>query len=361
MNSGRRPRILFVRPDHVGYVLLTLPAVGALRRALPGAYLAYAAAPAAAGIAARCPNLDETLTVRSPPFGREECDGVAWRETLRVKAARLVNASDAALVVRPADLGRDSSLPLRRYRSASGSTCRTRAHTSPRRCRYRATGMSPRRLRSGRWLLGRISFGGRTERVLAASLVPSRADEEQAREVLFEVDAADPLVVVQPGSGWPLKLGGATLVSRDRRACSHVWHPAPRGRDGGGAFARPRGRRRNTGDQRRRSTVPRRARRDPPTRAARRDDGQRCAAYGPPSWVRGRRSFRPGGPVLLRAARQARAAYASCAPGFGAARAERSSIRRVVPHSSPTASRTSSSCRCGCTQRNPGTPATSRP
>src|SRR5215217_2483998 len=64
VKCGRLPRILFVRPDHVGDVLLTLPAVAALRRTLPGAYLAYAAAPAAAGIAQRCPNLDETVTVR---------------------------------------------------------------------------------------------------------------------------------------------------------------------------------------------------------------------------------------------------------------------------------------------------------
>ncbi|HEX2104379.1 MAG TPA: glycosyltransferase family 9 protein [Solirubrobacteraceae bacterium] len=187
-------------------MLLTLPAVGALRRALPGAYLAYAAAPAAAGIAARCPNLDETLTVRFPPFGREECDGVAWRETLRVEAARLVNAFDAALVVRPDDpwsgqLVAAASIPIRLgFDMPRTRPYLTEALPVPGNRHVALDGFD-----LADALLGRLSLGGRTERVLAARLVPSRADEEQAREVLFEVDAADPLIVVHPGSGWPLK------------------------------------------------------------------------------------------------------------------------------------------------------------
>ena len=206
VNRVRCPRILFVRPDHVGDVLLTLPAVAALRRALPDAYLAYAAAPGAAAVAERCPNLDETLTVRFPPLGREDCDGVTWRETLRVKAARLANAFDAALVVRPDDpwsgeLVAAASIPIR----LGFDMPRTRPYLTdalqvPGNRHVALDGFD-----LADALLGRLSSGARTKRVLAASVAPSRRDEEEACDILSDADASEPLIVVHPGSGWLLK------------------------------------------------------------------------------------------------------------------------------------------------------------
>src|SRR5829696_4894836 len=203
---GRRPRILFVRPDHVGDLLLTLPAVAALQRALPGAYLAYATAPEAAAIAQRCPNLDESLIVRFPPFGRDGCDGLAWRETLRVEVARFADAFDAALVVRPDDpwsgqLVAAASIPIR----LGFDMPRTRPYLTdalplPGNQHVALDGFD-----LADALLARLSLGARTERVLAASVVPSRDDEEEARKVLVDADAGEPLIVVHPGSGWPLK------------------------------------------------------------------------------------------------------------------------------------------------------------
>ena len=206
MKRGRLPRILFVRPDHVGDVLLSLPAVAALQRTLPGVYLAYAAAPAASAIAQRCRNLDETLTVRFPPFGVQPFDGVAWRETVRVESARLAHRFDAALVVRPDDpwsgeLVAAASIPIR----LGFDMPRTRPYLTdalpvPGNRHVALDGFD-----LADALFARLSLGARTERVLDASLVLSPDDEEQARDVLVDADAGEPLIVVHPGSGWPLK------------------------------------------------------------------------------------------------------------------------------------------------------------
>jgi ADP-heptose:LPS heptosyltransferase len=126
MDAGGCPRILFIRPDHVGDVLLTLPAVGALRRALPGAHLGYAAPPAAAAVAERCPHVDETLAVRFPTFGGR---GGTWGATLCAGASRLAGRFDAALSSGPTIRGRASLWRRRRYRSVWGSTCRARGRT----------------------------------------------------------------------------------------------------------------------------------------------------------------------------------------------------------------------------------------
>jgi len=206
VKRGRLPRILFVRPDHVGDVLLTLPAVAALRRTLPGAYLAYAAAPAAAGIAQRCPNLDETVTVRFPPFGVQQSDGVAWRETLHVESAGLANAFDAALLVRPDDpwsgqLVAAASIPIRLgFDMPRTRPYLTEALPVPGNRHVALDGFD-----LADALLARLSAGARTERLLDACLALSPDDEEQAREVLVDADAGEPLIVVHPGSGWPLK------------------------------------------------------------------------------------------------------------------------------------------------------------
>lgn len=199
------PRILFVRPDHVGDVLLTLPAVGALRRALPGAQLAYAAPPAAAAVAERCPHIDETLAVRFPPFGGPGARDGTWPATLRAEASKLAGRFDAALVARPDDpwsgqLVATASIPVR----LGFDMPRTRPHVTDvlplpahRHVAFDGFDLADA-------LLARLSVG-RTARILHACLVPSDADEDEGRRALAAVRAEGPLIVLHPGSGWPLK------------------------------------------------------------------------------------------------------------------------------------------------------------
>ena len=205
MEAGQAPRILFIRPDHIGDVLLTLPAVAALRRALPGAHLSYAVPARGVEVAERCPYLDETMSIRFPPFGVQELDGSAWRQALRVEASKLANGFDAALVIRPDDPWSGELVARAAISIRLGFDMpRTRPHLTDvlRVPGDRHVALDGFDLADA--LLARLSVAP-TERRLDPSLELLRDDEEQAGEILEDVGAEEPLVVMHPGSGWPLK------------------------------------------------------------------------------------------------------------------------------------------------------------
>ena len=206
MEGSRSPRILFIRPDHVGDVLLTLPAVAALRRELPAAYLAYAAPAGAAAVAEHCPDVDDTLTVRFPPVRRREPDGTAWREIVRSDVPNLADAFDAALVVRPDDpwsgeLVAAASIPIR----LGFDMPRTRPYLTEALPVPRDQHVSFDGFDLADALLARLRIGARTTRILAPRFVPSQADEDEAGDVLSDAGADEAPIVLHPGSGWPLK------------------------------------------------------------------------------------------------------------------------------------------------------------
>ena len=200
------PRILFVRPDHIGDVLLTLPAVAALRRALPDARLVYAVAPGSAAVAERCPDVDATIVVPFASVARDALDGTAWRATARAEAERLAGAFDAALVVRPDDpwsgeLVAAARIPIRiGFDMPRTRPFLTEALPTPRGQHVALDGFD-----LADALLARLGVAARPARVLRGSFVTSHADEEEASEVLTAVAADGAPVVLHPGSGWPLK------------------------------------------------------------------------------------------------------------------------------------------------------------
>ena len=206
VHDDRSPRILFVRPDHVGDVLLTLPAVAGLRRALPGAHLAYAAPASSAAVALHCPHVDETLRVPFPPVARAHSDGGAWAETVHVEAPRLADAFDTALVVRPDDpwsgeLVAAAGIPIR----LGFDMPRTRPWLTdvlpvPRNQHVSLDGFD-----LADALLAHLGHTARTTRVLEACFVPSHDDEQEASNVLAATGADEAPIVLHPGSGWPLK------------------------------------------------------------------------------------------------------------------------------------------------------------
>ena len=94
--------ILVVRPDHLGDVLLTLPAVAALRRALPGRRITYLTSTAAEAAAAHCPSVDETATLPFPdPTAPAAAPG--WSDVVERAARRLRGHFEVAVVFRPSD------------------------------------------------------------------------------------------------------------------------------------------------------------------------------------------------------------------------------------------------------------------
>jgi lipopolysaccharide heptosyltransferase II len=99
----RAPRILLIRPDHLGDVLLASPAAEVLRAALPEAKITWLVGPWTADIAARAGGPAEVDTVEFPGFTRRpksspiEPYHLLLKEAARLRAAQF----DAALVLRP--------------------------------------------------------------------------------------------------------------------------------------------------------------------------------------------------------------------------------------------------------------------
>ncbi len=102
----RRPgeirRVLLIRPDHLGDLLFTTPALAELRRALPDAHITSLIGPWFQEIVARNPNVDEIQTCAFPGFRRErqgalEPYRLLWRLANELRGHRY----DLAIVLRP--------------------------------------------------------------------------------------------------------------------------------------------------------------------------------------------------------------------------------------------------------------------
>lgn len=65
-------RILFIRPDHLGDMLLSVPALRALKQARPYMEIHMLASPSSASILANVPEIDLVLTINFPGFGRNQ-------------------------------------------------------------------------------------------------------------------------------------------------------------------------------------------------------------------------------------------------------------------------------------------------
>jgi len=98
-----RQRILLIRPDHLGDVLLTTPAIKALRKALPHAEIHALVGPWSARVLANYPEIDAVLTLPFPGFSREPKEN--WRTPYEVafNAARHLRriTYQSAVIFRP--------------------------------------------------------------------------------------------------------------------------------------------------------------------------------------------------------------------------------------------------------------------
>ncbi len=103
--SGRMAvRILACRPDHLGDVLLTLPAVAALRAAFSDARIGMVLDRSTAEIASRCPDVDEGFALSFPPLTEVKA-GAAFALEVAGTARALAGRYDAAILARPEDPG----------------------------------------------------------------------------------------------------------------------------------------------------------------------------------------------------------------------------------------------------------------
>lgn len=207
-------RVLIARPDHLGDVLLTLPAATALRAALPGTSLALLVSASTADAGRRCPDVDETLAVPFPALGTA-FPAQNWDEVARIHAQTVRDRFDIAVLARPDDpwsgtLVDLAQIPIRVGYAVPGME-RFLTHSVQLREEHHAAIQTLRLMEEAARCLG-IDAGGQhalNAAVLSRAPVPfvPTADEDTVvRRILAEVPSAGPRpIVFQPGSGWPLK------------------------------------------------------------------------------------------------------------------------------------------------------------
>jgi len=96
-------RILLIRPDHLGDVLLTTPAIAALRASRPNAEIHVLVGPWSADVIANYPEVDLALTLTFPGFSRTP--KASWRSPYEqaIRAARHLRriGYSSAVILRP--------------------------------------------------------------------------------------------------------------------------------------------------------------------------------------------------------------------------------------------------------------------
>jgi heptosyltransferase-2/heptosyltransferase-3 len=95
-------RVLVIKPDHLGDVLLLTPALRVLRQQLPQAHISLLVGPWSHDVVAHNPDIDTLLTCPFPGFTRQAKGGVWEPYRVLIKTAWLLQAGryDAALIAR---------------------------------------------------------------------------------------------------------------------------------------------------------------------------------------------------------------------------------------------------------------------
>ncbi|HYP28571.1 MAG TPA: glycosyltransferase family 9 protein [Blastocatellia bacterium] len=205
-----RPRILIARPDHLGDVLLTVPAAVALRSAVPGAHISFLVTTALGDVVRRCPDVDQTYTLPFPRLASPP-DPAAWSEVVRRNVGMLRGRFDLVVLSRPDDpwsgeLAVAAEIPVRvGYATPGMESFLTVA--LPFHEEGHVVIQTLKLIEAAAGLFGAKVVAD--DRAAAGSFAPTPADEAVAEEVLLEAPASGPRpVVFQPGSGWPLKNWG---------------------------------------------------------------------------------------------------------------------------------------------------------
>jgi ADP-heptose:LPS heptosyltransferase len=193
-------RVLFVRPDHLGDVLLTLPAVAALKRAAPDAHISYAVPSQVTAAPEHCSCVDAVLAVEFPPLDRQwPADGIA----LRTAAETMRGRFDVAVLSRPDDpwsgrLVAEAQIPVR----IGFDMPRTRDHLTsalPPTGGRHATLLAMDAV-AVMWPAVKSAPAG----PVPGLFVPTVEEWAEADAVLRHIGDKAPLLL-HPGSGWPLK------------------------------------------------------------------------------------------------------------------------------------------------------------
>lgn len=97
-------RVLFIRPDHLGDMLLATPAIRLLKAARPRSEVHVLAGPWSARILENLPEVDQVLTINFPGFNRSEKKRSPWQPytyLLRISRQLRTIGYQTAIIMRP--------------------------------------------------------------------------------------------------------------------------------------------------------------------------------------------------------------------------------------------------------------------
>ena len=201
-------RILVIRPDHIGDVLLITPALRRLRRAFPVCEITALVGPWSAAALAHNPDIDRIETCRFPGFERNQPQAGArayrqlWREAARLRGEEY----QLALNLRPdfwwgAALAAFGGIPY--VWGFDVPECAPfLSHALPER---RGEHQAASNLRLAR---AAAAVGVEVEDVSTRLRFDYTRDEEAQAEALLQnigIPAESALVAIHPGSGAPIK------------------------------------------------------------------------------------------------------------------------------------------------------------
>lgn len=208
------PRILLVRPDHLGDMVLTTPVLDALKRSVPGAHITMMVGPWSSEIVARHPAIDRLLVFPFPGFRRASQNPFA-PYLLLVSAARQLRRGnyDLAINLRPdfwwgAALLYLAAIPRRAgYALPPGAVFLSPA--LPVRSPELASISSLRLASAGLEALGyELLATPYTPDRYPAAFQPREEEQWQVAERLLDagIDEHTPVIVIHAGTGAAVKL-----------------------------------------------------------------------------------------------------------------------------------------------------------
>jgi len=213
-NPSTAPRILLIRPDHLGDLVMTTPVLAALKQHAPGAHITLMVGPWSSEVVARHPAIDRLIICPFPGFQRAAQKALAPYVLLFSIAKQLRRRQyDLAINLRPDFWWGAALLYLARiprrvgYAVEPGKPFLT--HALPFQSPEHATVSNLHLASAALQILGYLPLEEPyTPERYPLQFIPTAEEHKWVTELLKKegIETATPIVVIHPGSGAAVKL-----------------------------------------------------------------------------------------------------------------------------------------------------------